>query len=259
MSNNSFEENFDYGSFFPLLLFIVGLYSIYLLILNKFSQAFFTMMISLIIYIANNIIINVTGFSTVFNEYLEDMGSFTAFGITTIVFGLMFYKNEKYILFVVFFYAICLLLGLARNWISKLKYSLGWPIILNGVFFPLLYYLYIFYLQGPGYSIFIFYYIIIGILSISRFNFLGYSEDNSEYINIQETNIFGQKGKLLKFKGEKNFSNDDDKNEEEKSIIDINKKGDIKNEQVNSKNINSLATQIISKKEEGNGENNIKK
>ncbi len=190
MSNNHFEKNFDYGSFFPTLLIILGFYIIYLLINDNNSQAFFIMMISFLVYVANNVIINITGFSTVFNEYLEDMGSFLTFGITTIIFGLLFFKGNVLFLFIIFFYATSLVLALARNWILKLKNSLGWPIALNGIFFPLIYYIYIFYLQGPGDSIFVLYYIGIAILSISKYNFLGYNENTHEKFKVVETRIY---------------------------------------------------------------------
>jgi len=131
------------------------------------------MVVAFVLYVANNIVLNIKQNATVFNEYLEDLGLFMAFGVTTMFFGLFFYKDSVAVMMVVFFYAIAMVLGLARNWVLKYKNSVGWPVPLNGIFFPLLYFFYQIYLQSPGNSIFIFYFIIIGILSLSRYNFLG--------------------------------------------------------------------------------------
>ena len=180
------EKQFDYGSILPFLLSILGLYSIFLLINNYISQAFFVVMIGFLVYVINNIIINVTGFSTVFNEYLEDFGSFLTFGLTSIIFGFVFYKGDTLVLILTFVYAISQLLSLARDWILKVKNSLGWPIALNGIFFPLIYYFYLLYLKEPGDSIFIIYYIIISLLSVSKINFLGYKEDTNTDFEVVE-------------------------------------------------------------------------
>lgn len=183
---NPFQKNFDYGSFLPLFTFILGFYIIYLFILEEFSQGFFVMLIAFVIYIVNNTIINLSGFTTVFNEYLEDMATFLSFGISTIVFGVIFYGKSPIILGVVLFYAICLVLALSRNWIMRLKNSVGFPIPLNGLFFPLVFYIYTIYLADPGNSIFVIYYFLIAGLSVSHINFLGYTESKErvKVINI---------------------------------------------------------------------------
>jgi len=197
MQKKNFDKHFDYGSFLPLLLFIFGIYILFLFLIGKYTQGFFTMLISFIIYITNNIIINIKGFATVFNEYLEDMAVFLTFGLTTIIFGLIFYKNNLLVLTIVFFYATSLVLALSRNWVLKYKNSLGWPIALNGIFFPLFYYVYDFYLQGPGDSIFIILFIVVAFFSTSSFNFLGYRENNLERFKVVDTKDF-EKEKNMK-------------------------------------------------------------
>ena len=182
---NPFQKHFDYGSFLPLFIFILGFYTIYLFILKDFSQGFFVMLLAFIIYVINNTIINLSGFTTVFNEYLEDMATFLSFGISSIIFGLVFYGEDPVILGIVLFYAICLVLALSRNWIMRLKNSVGFPIPLNGLFFPLIFYIFSIYLKDPGNSIFLIYYFLVAGLSVSHINFLGYNE-SKERVKVIE-------------------------------------------------------------------------
>ena len=190
-----FEKNFDYGSILPLMIFMLGIYVIFLFANQNFSLGIFIMMIAFIFYAANNIILNLKGFSTVFNEYLEDMATFLTFGFSTILFGFLFYSSDPFILAIIVFYSICLVLALARNWILRVKNSLGWPIPLNGLFFPLVYYIYDFYLHSPGNSIFLIFYIGIAFLSISHFNFLGYKENTEEEFDVVDSKSYKKDNK----------------------------------------------------------------
>lgn len=141
-------------------------------------MAFLVMMFSFIVYVANNVCINIFRNASIFNEYLEDSSAFIAFAMTSIVFGFLFYKDIVS-LATVFFFAICTLLSMSRNWILHFKNSKGWPLALNGLVFPLIYFIYVFYLKSPGDSIFLVYYVVIGFLAISNYNFLGYKENSS--------------------------------------------------------------------------------
>lgn len=150
------------------------------------------MIMGFILYVINNVLINVRGYTTVFNEYLEDMSALIAFGVTTIIFGVIFFQEEFITLALVFFYGVCVILGLARNWIVRLKNSMGWPLPLTGLFFPFLYYIYSIYLQSHADSIFLLYYLLVGIFSISRHNFLGYDE-TKEKLRVVDDNYLEKK------------------------------------------------------------------
>ncbi len=195
-ADNRFEKHFNYGSFLPVVLFILGIYVCFLFVIDKYSQGIFVMLISFVVYVLNNLINNLKENTTYFNEYLEDMGVFLTFGIAPTIFGLNFYEQDFIILLVVFFYAISQVLGLARNHVSNDKNTRGWPAPLNGLFFPFMFYLYIFYLQDMGNSIFIFYYILIGVLSVSEYNFLGYKRD-SELQSYRATETNGESNKSI--------------------------------------------------------------
>jgi hypothetical protein len=180
MSDNFFAKNFDYGSILPFVLFIIGMYINYSIIVSDYHIAFFVMMIAFLVYIANNVYINWMGFSTIFNEYLEDMASFVTFGLSTIIFGIKFYDTDAFIIYFIMFYSVAAVLSFARAWVLRTKNTIGWPLPLNGIFFPLIYYIYEFFLQGLGGSIFLFFYVIVAILMVSEINFLGFNEDSRE-------------------------------------------------------------------------------
>ena len=220
LSMGNFEDHFNFGSFLPLFIFIIGIYINYLFVTSEFSQGVFVMMLVFVIYVTNNIIINITKSSSIFNEYLEDIGSFTAFGLSTVIFGLIFFRENYIILSIIIFYSVTLILSLARNWILRLKNSLGWPIALNGVFFPLIYYIYLFYLGTQADSIFIIFFILIGILLVSTYNFVGYDETLTNISEKRKDN--GKTDESIKNE-ENNNSNEDIENskndEKEKKFV----------------------------------------
>lgn len=167
-----FSNYFNLWSFMPLLLFILGFYTIYLLVLEQFSQAFFNMLISVLVYVFNNMLIHYSKITTYFNEFLEDMASFLAFGISSMVFGIIFFSDSELFLAIILFYGVALVLSLARNWVLEHKNSVGFPLVLGGLFLPFLYYIYLFYLQDMGSSIFLLYFLITGLLFLSKVDFI---------------------------------------------------------------------------------------
>ena len=173
---NSFENNFNLGSFIPLFIFILGIYIMFLILKTDYGLAFFLMIISFLIFIYNNIRNNINQTSSIFNEFLEDLSSFLTFGVNLVIFGIIFYKGNLSIMLVIFFFGICSVLSMSRNWILNQKNSVGFPLVLNGLFFPLIYYVYIFYLQESGSSLFIFYYFVIGILAVSKNNYIEFED-----------------------------------------------------------------------------------
>ena len=192
-ADNRFEKHFNYGSFLPVVLFILGIYVCFLFVIDKYSQGIFVMLISFVVYVVNNLISNLKENTTFFNEYLEDMGVFLTFGIAPTIFGLNFYEQDFLILLIVFFYAISQVLGLARNHVSNDKNTRGWPAPLNGLFFPFMFYIYIFY------------YILIGVLSVSEYNFLGYRRD-SELQGFRATELQGYKNETIEAHDDRNKS-----------------------------------------------------
>lgn len=149
------------------------------------------MLASLVVYIFSNIIFKVYDSQNDFNDFLENIAIVTTFGLTTIIYGILIYKDNVLILFVLLVYAMSIALSTTRNQILHLKNTQGLPVALNGLFFPLLYYFYSFYLGKGAQSVFVAYYIVVSILSISHINFIGIrrfdtSKDEFEHINEPE-------------------------------------------------------------------------
>lgn len=177
MDKFDFQFHFGYGSFMPVIMFLAGVFTIYLFLNNFMSEGILILLLSLVLYVLNNVFKQALNLENDFNEYLEDFSLFLTFGVTTIIYGIIVYGQNYLFLSIVLFYAICMLLALGRNSILHLKNTCGWPIALNGLFFPIMFYFYEFYLGKQGSSIFIIYYLIIAFLSVSRINFLGKNKD----------------------------------------------------------------------------------
>lgn len=165
------KDHFNLGSFLPLFLSILGLYNIFFFLNNEFGKGFLVMLFSFIVYISNNFILNLENKNTIFNKYLEETSSFLSFGLTTVIFGFIIYKNNIYFLLIISLYTISIILFQARNWLLEVKNTEGYPLVLNGLFFPLFYYIIKIYYNSNTFIIFIIFYIIISILSITNINF----------------------------------------------------------------------------------------
>lgn len=183
MSEEFEEQFFNYGSILPLILFIVGTLEIYFFAKEMYGEGFFTMLVAFVIYLLTyfvekheNIILSE------FNRLIENYGTFMAFGLSSIIFGVTFYKQEEsfLILVLVYFFALATLLSTARNWIIKKTHRNGWPLPFNGVFLPLVYYVYQFYFQNIGTSIFLFYFVVVGILATTTYDFVSVKSNEDE-------------------------------------------------------------------------------
>jgi hypothetical protein len=184
------QRNISYGSILPIIVFISGLLVIYFFSSQLFAEGMITMLFSSIFYIIM-VVIRSSDVNppTQFNLILENISTFMTFGISSIMFGVMFYAPNVDILFILFiyFFAIANILSVARNWEYDIREALGMPIAFNGIFFPLFFYMYRFYFNDLGDSIFLIYYVITGILTISSFKFLWFDEkyikDKDKYKN----------------------------------------------------------------------------
>lgn len=185
MDKFDFSFHFGYGSFLPILIFLSGIYIIYLFLNNYMSLGILFLLLSLILYIFHNVINKILVLDNEFNDYLENFAVFLTFGVTTIVYGTIIFMGSNLFIALLIFYSVSMLLGVARNSILKLKNSCGWPMFLNGLFFPVIFYFYEFYLGQQGVSIFVFYYLTISFLAVSKINFLGNNKSVIEQIEIR--------------------------------------------------------------------------
>jgi phosphatidylserine synthase len=183
MNSQELNNYFDKQSMLPVLVFILGLFSIFQFSRGDYSLGLFTMLLSLIIYMGNNIFLKKIEGLSKFNKSLDDLSEFVAFGVSSIVFASSIYSDSEdiLVLIIVFFFSIATILSIARNWTLTIKDSVGWPVPFNAIFIPLIYYSYAAYLQDPGSSIFLFYFIFVGMMSASNYNFLNNLEPKLRY------------------------------------------------------------------------------
>lgn len=217
-----YRNNLSLFSLLPMTLYVFGFVILYLMVEQRFGDAFLIMLFAFMFYVVQNIILRRYEIY-VFDEFLGNMAEFLTFGVTTILFGVFFYSEDIFFLFIAFFYAFCILFSFARNWMSDDRNFVGFPAALNGLFFPLLYFVYDFFLKELGYTVFLAYFTVVGVLSISNFSFLSF-EDGDEvvyeakkegnYKSSNETNfskinksIGLSKGKAASISENKNNSN----------------------------------------------------
>jgi len=232
IDTKALKEFFDVGSFGPLFIFILGVYCVSLFAQKNYSLGVFVIMISFVIYVASNIFLRThKRYNTYFNEYLDDMGTFLTFGISTIIFGLIYFETNPLFLTIIFFYAIAAILSIARNSILNLKNTSGYPIVLNGIFFPLTYYFYLFYLDAMGSSIFLLFYFIIGFFLISNYNFLS-REDKT---TTQMQKVIDREIKLVEENNNLNRDDNVENNNVEDDIEELETNREKKEEQENDK------------------------
>jgi hypothetical protein len=171
MENEQFHAHVGVQTVLPLFIFLIGCFSSLLFIIRENSLACIVMMLCFGLSLAYMLYSKYHQDESPFNGYVKDLGEFIAFGFSTLAFGFTFYDAQVLILAILFFYASCLVMGMARNWILKSKNPIGWPMMLNGIFFPLIYFFYVFYFNDPGNSIFLIYFVAVGVLAVSHFKF----------------------------------------------------------------------------------------
>ena len=186
MNDFDFHIHFGIGSLIPMINFLIGVFIIYLYFNNLTSLGMFLLLIALCLYVLNNILKKIFIFENDFNTYLEDFSLFLTFELTIVIYGILFYGTNYLFLSLIIFYSMTSLLSLARNSVLHLKHTMGWPIMLNGLFFPIFYYIYQFYLGSKGDSIFLAYFLVVSFLSISKINFLGNKKGITDYIEERQ-------------------------------------------------------------------------
>ena len=103
---------FVQGSLLPFILFVEGLVASYYFVKEDFSAGFLLMLIGFVTYAAHNILGKSLSKPSYFNEYLEDMGQFLIFGVTLIIFGLVYHEFDPFLLAALFFFSISVFFSL---------------------------------------------------------------------------------------------------------------------------------------------------
>ena len=195
-SQNDLTTFYNTGSFIPILLFIISLLILHQFIVEEFSYGFIAMFLALIVQtmylmIKDSQYINKSNS----NKYLTNISELITFGICPFFFGLIFFKGTESVssILSITFFAVSIMFWAARNWALEVKNSIGWPISFNGLFMPIIYYIHLYYLHGDG-SVFLLYFLIVGVLSICNYNFLGNIKYEEKYY-LEEFEI--QKSRII--------------------------------------------------------------
>jgi len=94
---------------------------------------------------------------------LDSLADTISFGIAPAVFGFMLVEKSTILILVLIVFVLCGILRLARFNVTNIKYFEGMPITINGILFPLIY-----FLKVPLY-LYPTIYFLSGILMISTF------------------------------------------------------------------------------------------
>ncbi len=226
-SQNSLTTLYNISSSIPLLLFIISLFILHQFIIEEFSYGFIAMFLALIIQTMYLMIKDLqhTNQSN-FNKYLTNISELITFGICPIIFGLIFFKGAESIFIIssLILFAIFTILWAVRNWALDMKNSVGWSISFNGLFMPIIYYIYLYHLYGSDSSVFLLYFLTVGVLGIWNYNFLSNIKDKEKYyleeFEIQKSRIMDMVENYYDKKENLQNSKDNENLEDEEFEID---------------------------------------
>ena len=179
---NNFLNEINIATLLSLVFFLFGLVSIYGIANNIYSISMLSLLLGFIFYFLLLCFQKIYRKTSQFNDYLENLGSFFLFCLTPIFFGLVSFKDNFLIIFVLFFFSFTALFSQGRNLVSNCRNTIGFPLPLNGIFFPIFYYTNLYFLGQQETSTFFIYYLVFGFLALSKINFIGFQKNTQNII-----------------------------------------------------------------------------
>lgn len=201
---------------FFLLTFLVVLASFvfYNFINEDFIYSFLGILFGVMYYVAYLIYLYRFNPKREHNEvFVEALAVVSLFLFPVLAFGFKLFQGHITGIILVVLFAVMQILNFVRNWSNGVNHSKGFPVLLHGVFFPLTYFISYFYAQSFQEALFMFYFVITGVLSATTYNFVKYQQSVFEE-NLGEAAEFNQsKGvefekSLIKFEEESNEPTD---------------------------------------------------
>lgn len=157
-------------TFFYLFTYILTSYSIFLFFQKSFDKGFLILLINFTLSLIANLLFKQKLKETTFNNFFSNITQLYNFGISIFLYGTIKFGNNILLFTLLNLFLISTILNLTRNWHYNLNNNIGWPIELNGLFFPLTYFFLKTFIKD---MIFIFgLYFIIFILTISNIKFI---------------------------------------------------------------------------------------
>jgi len=140
-----------------------GILSIFYSINNQFLTACVFILGAVFLDFLDGFIARALKETSELGKELDSLADTISFGIAPAVFGFMLVEKSTILILALIVFVLCGILRLARFNVTKIKYFEGMPITINGILFPLIY-----FLKVPLY-LYPTIYFLSGILMISTF------------------------------------------------------------------------------------------
>lgn len=218
-------------TFFYLISYFLGSYNLYLFFQNSFDKGFFVLLFNFVLCLIGGLFFKEKLKETIFNRFFCNIVLLYSFGFTIFFYGILKFSYNLLLFILLSLFLLGLFLNVTRNWFYNLNNNLGWPILFNGLFFPLFYFFLKTYI---GEMIFILgLYLVVFILSITNLRFFKEKElkndleDGDEIKNKSEDKSEKIQGENIDKKVDNNVNKNQNFNENENS--DKNDKNNINN------------------------------
>lgn len=215
----------SYRLFFLMSLFaILGSFIFYQFSLANFVLGAYAILFSFVMYSIYSFIIYSYNIVKSKQEILiETITLFSIFLFPLLAYGFVVLDGIFGALFILVLFAFLQLFNFVRNWSEGVNHSKGFPLILHGLFFPVVLFSIEYFNLNFKEGIMVLYFIITSMLSISSYNFIRYQgglfESDEEKSDEEVINSIPTIGS----KSDKSTSLTEDNSNNETSLKDLRK------------------------------------
>jgi len=147
---------------FSIANFSFGMLSMLFSIMNEFAMASCFIIMAVLMDFLDGRVARATGSANEFGKELDSLADIVSFGVAPAILGYGLGLQSPFAIVVLLYFSVCGLLRLARFNIQKEKGYTGVPITVNGLLFPILYFIF------RSFNIYILLiYMLMGLLMIS--------------------------------------------------------------------------------------------
>lgn len=212
------------GLFFLSFLVIFGSFIFYNFAQGTYVLASYGILFSFVVYVFYSIYISTKKIKRENIELLtETIALFSVFLFPLLAYGFVLFESSIEGILLLILFSFMQILNFVRNWTYEVHHSKGFPIILHGLFFPLI----VFTSQviAPNFeqALFVIYFIVTSMLSITPYNFIQYQgglfEEKVEE-QQREDNITSDNKNNLQINDEDNTKNISENNNENSKNIE---------------------------------------
>ncbi|MCH8519996.1 MAG: hypothetical protein LAT82_04550 [Nanoarchaeota archaeon] len=179
------------GLFFLSFLVIFGSFIFYHFTQGSYVVASYGILISFVIYVIYSMYVSIKHIKREHIELLtETIAIFSVFLFPLLAYGFVLFENSIEGILLLVLFSFMQILNFVRNWAYEVHHSKGFPVILHGLFFPLI--VFVAQVLAPNFeqALFVVYFIITSMLSATPYNFIQYQggvfDDEKENIKYKE-------------------------------------------------------------------------